>query len=326
MVTYRIRQCSGFHTSAVDVWRRLKDGLEYAEVDADVENPTCYVCFSSTTTPLELSVQALRILKLFGPDVSVGARGCDLYVAFLTRDMFSDPAAILDMLGAMLFYPVDKCAFILPLSNTVHLTKELLELLPSITVPESPLALGVFPTMDDASAFFRSYLGLLLMREISEVLQDIPGLGELEGIISGLNPSGSGDFDFNCTLTSLKPDLPDGVSRDAWQEAVQTLYNRPPPSRFNETSLLESGTQMVLRARRSRKSYLCEDAESDPEDEVMLPDPVVEEVDNWLQCDTCGKWRLVDSLILAEFQDRPFACKDTASKTCDDISDELVPR
>lgn len=326
-ITYRILDTSGFQHKALDNWRRLKDGFEYADMDQAENGVACYLCFNSQSNIQELSVRTLRIRQTYGSAVYLTLTESSIYGLLLDVRMLSEPTAILDILGGMLFHEAERFIVIPPVSDAREFIESIEAALTAISVPAHELLLRVFQTIDEANHFFKGYLRLALVRDIFNQYQ-LDRRPVTDGLATALRSLIGYDIDLTDTsnitreLTSLKSFEIDFSLKSDWESAVLTMYNRPPPTRFSEP-LADDGTQMVLRPRRSKKSYLF-DIESDDEEIVEEVKPVVE-IDNWLQCDKCGKWRLVTAQTLKEFETKSFTCKH-GKKTCEDVSDDLVPK
>ena len=303
-------------------WETLRFGIEFSSVQTDQQSEQAlYICFNPNEEPSTLASRCVR-LKSFLPKSCPLAASRSKYFAFLiTRELLSSDPAILDVLGGFLFRRASNVYVLPPLKNLHESFKDFSTYIADVRVPSSTLVDNLFGSPDSASEYLRQVLRLSLLRDILRTLlaDKRPSPEWLqEAVESQSLPS---DIQWAVeTLTArideLKPrrDLTNIWSE--WEEHVQHLYNRSPPPVLRKRSLPGSGTRKSLR-KRSQNKQMDEDAEQDQnmEDEVKLV------VDNWLQCDNCAKWRIVDSNILSQFEDKYFSCSDV-SKSCSDPGDD----
>ena len=100
--------------------------------------------------------------------------------------------------------------------------------------------------------------------------------------------------------------LKSGDFQIKFETAVQQMYSRPSaPKKYKIKNKLAIKTDKM---------------------EVDTPMPVVastviEDV-NWLQCDGCGKWRIVDLKLIEKFENKIFNCSEILNKNCNSPPDD----
>ena len=132
----------------------------------------------------------------------------------------------------------------------------------------------------------------------------------------------------NAQIDRCKPLVSDRALQESWELEVQSMYERPSPPRVRRTPRtrgIPDDRRSTLRSREGRRSFAHLDESEDDELEDMqdleqAPPTLV--VENWLQCDKCSKWRLVDSKMAEDFADKTFECADIPKFTCNDASDD----
>ncbi len=317
-----MEDCSGLGLGPISNWESLKYGIEFCPTSGDPQTELAlYICFNPDEEPSTLASRCVRLTSFLPKTCPLAASKAKYFALLITEELLSSEPAILDILGGFLFRRASNVYVLPPLRNLHETFREFSRSIANLQVPSSTLVVNIFGGSDSASEYLRQVLRLSLLRDILRTLiADKRPLPEwlLETVESqGLPTDIQWAVDsLTSRIDELKPRRDLANIWSEWEEHVQQLYNRSPPPVLRKRSLPGSGTRKSLRKRSQNKQVDGEpDQDQNMEEEVKLV------VDNWLQCDNCSKWRIVDSNILSQFEDKYFSCSDV-NKSCSDPGDD----
>ena len=231
--------------------------------------------------------------------------------------MITSEAHVLDIMGGYLFRAVEDFRVIPTVSNHASYLRVVFISLSNFDSPHIKLINRVFKTKDTARDNFKLMIGLCAVRDCLEIYKgdsrEIPS-DVMERIIESLRTlsdwgvadlSSQGDSQsIAAALEAIKPKIRSDLM-DEWESTVLALYNHRRPAVKSKSAMTRSGDR---KTRSKVKSYA--DMELDEfDDDIKQSDESIRPllvVDNWLQCDQCSKWRLVDANQLKKFKSSLF--------------------
>lgn len=314
---------AGFHPQAIEQWGEFKKGYEHSGIEANsnLEN-SCYICFSPSATPANLAAESFRAVQLLDRSVELSFRLSRKFVVLLETSMLSNQAILMDILGGILFRKAENFIVVPESSDYVAFLRDFPSHCSQIQMSPSKLLAQSTLSVEAARELLRVILSVSIVRDLMRIfkLDNRPVDSSLENVIKGLLrtvPAYQNDLQdessLNAFIDSAKNSLIDFELQNAWEVHVIEMYGRPAPRRVSKP--------MALRSRVNRKRKIVVAESDDEEMNETINHALV--VDNWLQCDQCSKWRVVNSDIAQKFENEPFQCCNVGSKTCSDPPDDL---
>jgi hypothetical protein len=349
-----LRDCFGFHRYAIKRWDALKYGLDQCGINPEDEwMDSCYVCFNDSTPSEEIALVGVRAINLMNVKLPLNSRNPSHFVAIVdSLDSLQSPAFAMDVLGGILFRDASKIYILPPVQDPREFIDALRMTIDYLSgAINHQLVRRIFGSIESAKEFFLKSFVALIIRDLLRVLEfeGRQSTDVLSEVYATLRQVCEIDIttettDIAPTINQLvnewRPQVTDKSLQSEWESVVSALYNRPKPPRgfkiftpsINTQQTTSSNGKRTAARRMSKRSYkdLLNGDDSDidePPSRVgrkKIPqheEDVVLQIDNWLQCDSCSKWRLVDSDTVAAFEDKTFTCKNLPNKTCDDPSD-----
>jgi len=348
-----LRDCFGFHKDAISRWESLIYGIDQSGVQPkDDWMDSCSICFDSDDSPQNIAFLGSRAMHLVNMKLPLNHTQSSHFVCLLkSTESLGSPAFCMDLLGGFLFRDASKVSIVPPIED---LSEFLGKLPTSLSVSLShALVRRAFGSTEAANAFFQKAFTAILIRDSLRVLESEKQLplptASAQSILSSVcGISLSSDYTEVLTefVNDLRPDLSDTSFRSEWESVVSALYNRPKaprglkilPVNITVKTSPEVATPSSKRTgrRMNKRSYrdLLKGGLEDSDDEEIVigrtsrkkapatsQEELVLQIDNWLQCDSCSKWRLVDANTVSAFQDKTFTCANLPGKTCLDPSD-----
>ena len=285
------------------------------------ESPSCYICFDESENPSSLAMRCVRLKGFLRPENQLVSRRARDFVILVSHDLLTTKVSSFDILGGFLFRPPQNVIIIPGLEDIESFVRGIIASINELTVPSWELVDRVFTNSDAATAYLREALRLCLLRDILHIhlmdKRDVPESLKVYLAELGLDASASTIEKLNQRLVELRPIFEFEGIRDEWEAHVERLYNRSPPRSLRKRQVGTTGLRKSQRKRQIATRNRGEENEGveNMEDEVKLV------VDNWLQCDNCSKWRIVDSTILSQFEDVFFSCVNVG-KQCSEPGDD----
>jgi hypothetical protein len=314
-----LSDCAGFSQFHISTWDSLKKGMPRVGTAAStLEDDSLYICFDESESSASLASGCCRLKAFVGPDAIL--RECDstVFSAILSSKLFESPAACMDLIGAAIFRSPDRL-IILPPVLEFDLT-DLVARIDSIALPEDSWTRRRIREMGKLVEQCKNILTLILMRDLYR-MYDFQGRSIPRMIEKAAQPFATikTPQSMNAKILEVKQNMIVDVSREEWEQRVAELYNRSPRPFFGK---IPSRKDITRKSKRKRKAIKSLDPDIEADFEIEQADEGVKlVVDNWLQCDHCSKWRVVDSETAASFEDKFFSCSQ-AGRNCEDPSDD----
>lgn len=307
---------------APQLWEQLKLGFPAPpQTSPHPESSSCYICFDEGEDPSSLAMRCVRLKGFLRPETHLVSRRAQDFAILISAGLLSSRVSSLDILGGFLFRLPQHVVIIPGLEDLEVLRTEIRTRIDDLIISPSELIDRVFGDSESVTAYLKASLRLCLLRDILHIhLADkrfIPDFLKADLFELSLDASHSSIQKLNERLLELKPNYDFESIRDEWEAHVEKLYNRSPPRSLRKRHTGTGGVRKSLRRRQTSTRSSAEETEDHGpmEDEVKLV------VDNWLQCDNCSKWRIVDSTILSQFEDVFFSCSNVG-KHCNDPGDD----
>lgn len=330
-----LTECAGFNYRAATEWETIKNGIEFLGSDQGSENSsTCYICFNPEEDCKLLALRCVWARGLTDMNSRLTHSHASAYFVLLDSQCMASEVRVIDIMGGYLFRRSEDFRVIPTVCKHASFLKEVFKSLSHLQLPSHMLLSRVFKSQVEARDNFRLTLGICVLRDLMEVyrqdLREIPR--DVEKMIHDtvkiildwggeIRDSNLSSESFARALETIKPRVnPDLL--EEWESTVLGMYNhrRPPERRKSERSQSVRSTERKARSRI--QSYADMEIDDDlGEQEITATSKSVLVVDNWLQCDNCTNWRLVDSDQLKAFQNSFFQCTEIG-KSCSDPGDD----
>jgi hypothetical protein len=320
--------CAGFRPEAVAKWETLRFGIsESYGYNCSEESESLSLSFEETEDPASLAVSCTRLLSLLGEKFHLVSRGGEHFGAFLSTRESASSVRFMEVIGGILFRSPEKVTMLLPVENLDSAITRCFKWFDSQLLPDQKWFTRRFVDAEEVLGSMRRILKLVVIRDILRCFasdgRPLPiSVRDLCSSFGIEVHSATVSDDINYTIVSLKPQIENSHKlMEAWEQRVSELYNRTPRSFPRKKAEPTRSSRASKRTRKASKKFGDEsDAESmdlGVDNEVQLV------VDNWLQCDNCSKWRVVDSSTAQAFEEKFFSCTEVG-KTCDDPSDDQI--
>lgn len=317
--------CCGFGPQAIALWDNLRYGIpDHLGPSSSTESESIYLSFEGSEEPASLAVRCARLRSILNSKLHVVSRGGDHFAALLSTMESSSSVRFMDLIGGILFRSPENVSVIVPVEDLDAVIPRCLNWMASEQLPDQKWFTRRFSEASDVLETVRRILSLLLVRDLlRSFAHDARPLPiSIRDLCSSLGFDGYSPSvveDMNAAISSMKPKIENTKLMEAWEHRVAELYNRTPRPLQRKKTDPSRSTRASKRSRKASKKF---GTESDVESMDLVVDNEVKlVVDNWLQCDNCSKWRVVDSSIAQAFEDKFFCCTEVG-KTCADPSDD----
>ena len=321
--TILLEECSGFSANAAHVWETLRQGY-IPTCSEDSMEESVYICFDEAELPRHLAVMCTRLKVLLKSKLRVGACSSKHFVALVSSKFFESPGAVIDLIGGVSLRDPETVLTIPPIGDAEVEIPTLFSSINELNFPDKSLIGSLLSYSESVLKSLRETLKLVLLRDSIRIfnMDNRPVPTQIRTLCEQLGfPILTPNIieEMNKRIREVKPPVSKNVDISEWERDVIRNYKRKAPRTLSRRAAPAKSERRSQRKRKQERN-VHDESDSDVSDAVM-EEAVKLVVDNWLQCDTCSKWRVVDKKTVEAFEAMAFNCSDTG-KSCSDPADD----